>query len=124
MLDRGPHFDAVHPANHLIHGAETQFRHPLANLFRDIEEEVDDVFRGALAFLAELGSLRSDADRASSEMALAHHDAAHGNQGHGGKSELLGSEQRCYGYVAPRLKLAVGLHADTAAPGGYYEHPP
>ena len=59
--------------------------------------------------------LRGDADRAGVQVALAHHDAAHGDERRGGKAELLGAEQRGDDDVAAGLQLAVGLHADAAA---------
>jgi hypothetical protein len=54
-------------------------------------------------------------DRAGIQVALAHHDAAHGDQRHGGKAELFGAQQRGDHHVAAGLQLAVGLHADAAA---------
>ena len=66
--------------------------------------------------------LRGDADRAGVEVALAHHDAAHGDQRRGGEAELLGAEQRGDGDVAAGLQLAVGLHADAAAQIVHHEH--
>ena len=60
--------------------------------------------------------LRGDADRAGVQVALAHHDAAHGDQRHGGKTELLGAQQRSDGDVASGLQLAVSLYAHAAAP--------
>ena len=44
--------------------------------------------------LPKLGVLRGDADRAGIQVALAHHDAAEGDQRDGAESELLGAEQR------------------------------
>ena len=59
--------------------------------------------------------LGGDAHGAGIQVALAHHDAAHGDEGHGGKAELLRAEQRGDHDVAAGLQLAVGLHADAAA---------
>jgi hypothetical protein len=72
--------------------------------------------------LAEHGILRGDADRASVEMALAHHDAAHRNQRRGGETEFLGAEQRGDHDIAARLQLAICLHADSAAQIVQQEH--
>ena len=55
-------------------------------------------------------------------MALAHHDAAHGNERHGGETELLGAEQGGDGHVAAGLELTVDLHADAAAEVVDHEH--
>ena len=59
--------------------------------------------------------LRGDAHRAGIQVALAHHDAAHGDQRHGGKAELLRAQQRGDHHIAAGLQLAVGLHLDAAA---------
>ena len=59
--------------------------------------------------------LRRDADRAGIQVALAHHDAAHGDQRRGGEAEFLGAEQRGDHDIAAGLQLAVGLHLDAAA---------
>jgi hypothetical protein len=45
------------------------------NLFRQHEEEVDDVFRFSLELFPEFRILSRDADRASVQVALAHHRA-------------------------------------------------
>ena len=90
-------------------------RHVFAHLLGDEEEEVDDVLRLPGKALAQHRVLRGDAHRAGIEVALAHHDAAHGDQRRGGKAELLGAQQRGDGHVAPGLQLAVGLHANAAA---------
>src|ERR1022692_2511267 len=76
----------------------------------------------ALELCAQGGILRSDAHRASVQVALAHHDAAHGDQGGGGKAEFLGSEQRGDGDVAAGLQLAIGLDADAPAQDVQNQH--
>ena len=76
----------------------------------------------ALELLAQRGILGGDADRAGVEVALAHHDAAHGDQRRGGEAELLGAQQRGDGHVAAGLQLAVGLHADAAAQVVHHQH--
>ena len=107
--------DLVHAAHHLIDGAEAEFGHVLADLFGDKEEEVDHVLGLALEARAQNRILRRDAHRAGIQVALAHHDAAHGDQRHGGEAELLRAEQCGDDYVAAGLELAVGLHPDAAA---------
>jgi hypothetical protein len=47
-------------------------------------------------------------------VALAHHDAAHGDQGSRGESELFGAQQCGNHDVASSLELAVRLEADAA----------
>ena len=48
-------------------------------------------------------------------MALAHHNAAHGDEWHSRKPELLGAEQGGDGHIAPRLQFPIDLQADAAA---------
>ncbi len=102
--------------------AEAQLRHVLAHLLGDEEEEIDDVLGRALELRAQRRILRGDAHRAGVQVALAHHDAAHGDQRRGGEAELLGAQQRGDGDVAAGLQLAVGLHADAAAQVVHHQH--
>ena len=69
----------------------------------------------ALEALAQHRVLRGDADRAGVEMALAHHDAAGGDQGRGGKAHLIGAEQRRDHDVAAGAHAAIDLDGDAAA---------
>ena len=48
-------------------------------------------------------------------MALAHHDAARGDQRRGGEAELVGAQQRADGDVAAGAQAAIHLHGDAAA---------
>ena len=48
-------------------------------------------------------------------MALAHHDAAGGDQRRRGEAELVGAEQRADDDVAPGAQAAVDLHRDARA---------
>ena len=59
--------------------------------------------------------MRRHTDRASVEVAFAHHDAALNDQRRGGKTELVGAQQRADDHVAAGLHLAISLHADAAA---------
>ncbi len=108
-------FDLVDAANHLVHGAEAEFCHVLADLLGDEEEEIDDVLGLAGEAGAEDGVLRGDADGAGVEVALAHHDAAHGDERRGGEAEFFGAEKGGDDDVAAGLELAVGLDLDAAA---------
>ena len=65
--------------------------------------------------LAQHRVLGGDADRAGVEMALAHHDAAGGDQRRGREAELVGAEQRADHHVAAGADAAVDLHGDAAA---------
>ena len=109
------HVDLLDAAHHLVDGLEAQLGHVLAHLLGDEEEVVDDVLGRAAEARAQHRVLRGDADRAGVQVALAHHDAAHGDERHGGKAELFRAEQRGNHDVAAGLQLAVGLHADAAA---------
>src|SRR4029077_10967771 len=56
------HFEHIDAANHLIDGTEAHFRHVLANLLGEEEEEIDDMLGLALEFLPKDGILRGNAD--------------------------------------------------------------
>ena len=66
--------------------AQAHRRHVLAHLLGDEEEVVDDVLGRALEALAQHRVLRGDADGAGVQVALAHHDAARGDQRRGGEA--------------------------------------
>src|ERR1700733_7174644 len=51
VIDRRFNVQQVHPAHHLVESAEPKLRHVLANLFREKEEEIDDVLRLPLELL-------------------------------------------------------------------------
>ena len=87
-----------------------------------IEKEIDHVLRLALELLAQLRVLRGHAHRAGVQMALAHHDAAHGNQRRGRESELLRAQQRGNRDVAAGLQFAVHLNAHAAAQIVHHQH--
>ena len=59
--------------------------------------------------------LRGNAHRTGVQVALAHHDAAHGDQRRGREAEFLRAQQRRDHDVAAGLQLAVGLHVDASA---------
>ncbi len=73
-------------------------------------------------FLRSSGILRRDANRASIQMALAHHDAAHGNQRRGREAKLLRAQQRGDGHVAAGLQFAVHLQPHAAAQIVEHQH--
>ena len=102
-------------ADHLVEGAEAERGHDLAHLLGDEEEVVDDVLGLALELGAQHRVLRRDADRAGVEVALAHHDAAGGDQRRGREAELVGAEQRADRPRRGRAHAAVDLHGDAAA---------
>ena len=100
-------------ADHLVDGAEAQLGHDLAQFLGDEEEVVDHVLGRAGEALAQFRVLGGDADRAGVEMALAHHDAARGDQRRGREAELVGAEQRADDHVAAGAQAAVDLHRDA-----------
>ena len=105
----------VHAADHLVDCAEAEFGHVLPHLFSKEEEEIDDVLRLARETRAQHRVLRSDANRAGVQVTLTHHDAAHGYERRGRKTELLRAQQSRNHHVPARLQLAVGLDFDTSA---------
>ena len=114
--------EPIDAADHFVDRAEAELGHDLAQLFGQQEEVIDDVLRLAGEFLAQLGILRGDADRAGVQMALAHHDAADRHQGGGGDAPFLGAQHRGDRHVAGRAQLAVGLHDDPAAQIVEHQH--
>jgi hypothetical protein len=96
-------------------GAEAHGGHHLAHFFGDEEEVVDDVLGRALEALAQNRVLRGDAHRAGVQVALAHHDAASGDQRRGREAELVGAEQRADDHVAAGAQAAVDLQRDARA---------
>ena len=86
-----------------------------AHFLGDEEEVVDDMLGLALEALAQFRVLRGDADRAGVEMALAHHDAAGGDQRRRGEADLVGAEQRGDHHIAAGADAAIGLNRDAAA---------
>ena len=97
-------------------------RHQLAHFLGHEKEVVDDVFRRAVELLAECLVLRGDAHGARVQMALAHHDAAHGDERHGREPELVGSQKSSDHHVTTRLQLAVHLHANAPAQVVHDQH--
>src|SRR6266567_4297058 len=101
VIDRGFHIEHVDAAHHLVDGAETKVRHVLPKLFRDEEKEIDHVLGLPFELLAQHRILRGDSHRAGVEMALTHHDTAHGDQGSRGESELFSAQQSGNAPVPP-----------------------
>ena len=99
----------VDAADHVVDRAEAEFRHGEPEFFGDHEQVVDDVLGRTGELAPQIRILGGDAHRAGVQVALAHHDAAQGDQRRGGEAELLGAEQRGDGDVASGFELAVGL---------------
>ena len=84
---------ALGMADHLVDGAEAQARHDLAQLLGNKEHKVLDVLWLAAEAATQAAVLRSDAGRAGILLAVALHEAAHGDERHGRKAKLLGTQQ-------------------------------
>ena len=79
----------------------------------DEEEEVDDGFGLAGEFLSQRLVLRADADGAGVQVALAHHDAADGDQRDGRVAVFFGTQAGGDNQVAAGLEPAIGFQADA-----------
>src|ERR1035438_3911836 len=101
---------ALHTTHHIVECAEAEFGHLLTYLLSDEEEKVDDVFGLALEARAQHRVLGRNTDRASVQVALAHHDATHCDQWHCSEAEFFRAEQSSDDHIAAGLQLAVGLH--------------
>eukprot|EP00123_Amoebidium_parasiticum_P018834 comp24298_c0_seq1/m.45560 comp24298_c0_seq1/g.45560 ORF comp24298_c0_seq1/g.45560 comp24298_c0_seq1/m.45560 type:complete len:1025 (+) comp24298_c0_seq1:2711-5785(+) len=108
------HAQLVCAANHLVDGVQAQLGHDLAAMLGHHEEVVDHVLWLARKLLAQLGVLCGNTHGACVQVALAHHRAAHDDEGHSGKPELLGTKQAGNGNVTAVTDLTVGLEDDTA----------
>ena len=107
---RNEHLGATH---HLVDGAEAQHGHVFTHLLRDKAHVVNDVFRLAAEVLAQRRVLGSNTHGAGVQVTYAHHHAANGNQGRGGKAVLLCTQQGGDDYVATGEQLAVGFQGDA-----------
>mmetsp|Transcript_17602 Transcript_17602/g.50690 ORF Transcript_17602/g.50690 Transcript_17602/m.50690 type:complete len:133 (-) Transcript_17602:531-929(-) len=66
-------------------------------------------------FLSKFFILGRNSDGACVQMALAHHDASHGDERSRGKSEFFRSKQGSDGNIATGLDLTVGLKLHSVA---------
>ena len=101
--------------DHLVDGAEAQARHDLAQLLGNKEHKVLDVLWLAAEAATQAAVLRSDAGRAGILLAVALHEAAHGDERHGRKAKLLGTQQAGNGDIGTVHELAVGLEHHARA---------
>ena len=100
---------ALGMADHLVDGAEAQTRHDLAQLLGNKEHKVLDVLGLAAEAVTQAAVLRGDAGRAGVLLAVALHEATHGDKRHGRKAKLLGAQQAGDGNIGAVHELAVGL---------------
>ena len=115
VLDRGVGHEGVGTADHVVDRPEPELCHDPPQFLGHHEEVVDHVLGGAGELGAQLLVLGRDPHRAGVEVALAHHDAAQGDQRGGGEAEFLGTEQRSDRHVPAGLQLAVGLQDHARA---------
>ena len=106
---------ALGTADHLVDGAEAQTRHDLAQLLGNKEHKVLNVLGLAAEAVTQTAVLRGDAGRAGVLLAVALHEAAHGDERHGRKAKLLGTQQAGDGDVGAVHELAVGLEHHARA---------
>ncbi len=99
-------------ANHFVERSVAKFGHQFADVFGDEEEIVDHVLGLANEALAQNRVLCRDPDRASVQMAFAHHDAAGRDQWSGGEAELVCAQKRADHDIATCAHAAVDLHGD------------
>ena len=115
MLDRVVHLEQVAAANHVLEPADPERGHHLPDLLGDQHEVVDDLLRRSAEPPSQLRILGGDADGAGVQVADAHHDAAHGDQGRCGEAELVRAQQRSDDHVATGSHAAVDLDRDPGA---------
>ena len=106
---------ALGMADHLVDGAEAQARHDLAQLLGHKEHKVLNVLGLAAETATQAAVLRSDAGRAGVLLAVALHEAAHGDERHGREAKLLGTQQTGDGNIGAVHELAVGLEHHAGA---------
>ena len=106
---------ALGMADHLVDGAEAQARHDLTQLLGNKEHKVLNVLGLAAEAATQATVLRGDAGRAGILLAVALHEAAHGDERHGRKAKLLGAQQAGDGNIGAVHELAVGLEHHAGA---------
>ena len=106
---------ALGMADHLVDGAEAQARHDLAQLLGNKEHKVLNVLGLAAEAATQAAVLRGDAGGAGILLAVALHEAAHGDERHGRKAKLLGTQQAGDGNIGAVHELAVGLEHHARA---------
>ena len=99
----------------LVERARAQRGQNLAHLLGHEAEQIHHLLRRTGELLAQRRVLGADPDRAGVRVALAHHDAAHGDQGRGADAVLLGAQERGDDHVAPGADAAVGAQAQVLA---------
>ena len=120
MFDALARIKQIGTADQIIKFANADLCHQFTHFLGNEEEKVDDMLRLAGKAFAQYRVLCGDTDRAGIEMTLAHHDAALNHQRRGGKSELIGAQQRADEHIANSFHLAIRL--DTNATTKTIQH--
>ncbi len=105
----------VGATNEFIHGAHSEAGHDFAHFLGDGVEVVDDHFGAAFEFGAEAVVLGGDADGTGVEVALAHIDAAQGDEGGGAEVVFFGAKEGGDHDVGAGAHAAVGAQGDAVA---------
>ena len=115
MADGGFLLQQLRPADDLVHAPVAHRSEDFPDIVGDEEEVVDHMLGRALEALAQHRILGGNADRARVEVALAHHDAAGGDQRRSREAEFIGAEQGPDDDVATGLEATIDLQRHAAA---------
>ena len=116
MLGAAAHLkQQVGPPDDLHQRPGAERRQDFAHFLGDEAEQVHHLLGRPGELGAQLRILGADADRAGVRVALAHHDAAHGDERGGADAELLGPQYGGDDDVAPGLDAAVGAQDHPVA---------
>ena len=107
--------EQVGAADHLVEAGEAELGEDFAHFLGDERHQVDDLVRRAGELGAQAFVLRADADGAGVGMALAHHDAAHGEQAGRADAVLFRAQHRRHDDVAAGAQAAIGAQRDLVA---------
>ena len=95
-------------ADDFIKAAIAKLGQNLAHFFGNEGHQVDHLFRGAREFFAQGFVLNTDPDGAGVGMALAHHDAAHGDKAKRADTKFFRTQNRGNHNVASGFQPAIG----------------
>mmetsp|Transcript_139258 Transcript_139258/g.353067 ORF Transcript_139258/g.353067 Transcript_139258/m.353067 type:complete len:299 (-) Transcript_139258:3120-4016(-) len=113
VADRRVGSQSLGASDRIVQGPETELRHQHAHLLGHEHQVVHHVLRHTFEFLAEDWVLGCNADWASIQVALAHHDATQGDERRRGHRNLLCPKQSGHDDIAPGSDLAVSLHSHS-----------
>ena len=102
-------------ADDFVEASDAEGGEVMADFFGDGVEEVDDVFFFAFEFGAQVIALSGYADGASIEVALAHVDAAEGDEGDGTEVVFFGAEDGGVDDIETGAQTAIGPKSYAAA---------